>query len=181
MQSGLILLILAASLAVASPAPAWGPGPVNEMARSFTAPPPLPPIKPRQARLVSDAELRCLALTVYWEAGREPHAGQLAVAHVVLNRVGEPAFAANVCDVVHQGGSTFPCQFHWYCGGRETQPRNQGWWVEAQRIARQAAMEEDPTGGALYFHLVTLRPHWAVGLYDGAQVIGHHIFFRGRP
>jgi len=47
-------------------------------------------------------ELFCLAQAVHWEARGEPPLGQVAVAHVVLNRVRSSLFPDTVCEVVHQ-------------------------------------------------------------------------------
>ncbi len=184
MRSGRIVLILLASLVVARPGPAWGPPPQPEPAREFVAPPPPPPGKPRELVVSQEGrdegQLRCLAMTIYWEAGREPPEGQRAVAHVVLNRVGQPGFADTICGVVHQGGRHFPCQFHWYCSGADTTPRDEAWWSQAQTVARQALDERDPTGGALYFHLVSVHPAWAMSRFSRRRVIGHHVFFGRR-
>ena len=62
-----------------------------------------------------DAALQCLALNVYWEARSEPMQGQLAVAAVTLNRVNDPRFPDDICDVVRQGGEVrkHRCQFSW--------------------------------------------------------------------
>lgn len=125
-----------------------------------------------------EREMRCLAATVYWEAGMEPRDGQLAVAHVVLNRLGRPGFASTICGVVTQGGRHFPCQFHWYCSGRDTTPRDPHWWDQAQRVAHQAIRESrDPSGGALFFQQVALKRAGPAKRYARARVIGHHIFF----
>ena len=45
----------------------------------------------------------CLALNVYHEAKNQSLAGQIAVAEVVMNRVDDPRYPNNVCDVVKQG------------------------------------------------------------------------------
>ncbi|MBE9552130.1 MAG: cell wall hydrolase, partial [Proteobacteria bacterium] len=47
-------------------------------------------------------ELECLSLNVYFEARGEPREGQVAVAHVVMNRVADDRFPGGVCAVVHQ-------------------------------------------------------------------------------
>ena len=44
----------------------------------------------------------CLALNLYHEARSEPLKGQLAVAHVVMNRVNDPQFPQTVCGVIKQ-------------------------------------------------------------------------------
>ena len=57
--------------------------------------------------------LFCLALAVYFEARGEPAAGQLAVAHVVQNRVLDNRFPDNFCEVVTEARSVglHRCQF----------------------------------------------------------------------
>src|SRR5882672_3747420 len=49
-----------------------------------------------------EADLRCLALTIYHEARGEPELGKFAVAHVVVNRAHDPRFPRRICDVVYQ-------------------------------------------------------------------------------
>jgi spore germination cell wall hydrolase CwlJ-like protein len=47
--------------------------------------------------------LVCVAVAVYFEARGEPTAGQVAVAHVIRNRIEDPRYPDNACDVVKQG------------------------------------------------------------------------------
>jgi spore germination cell wall hydrolase CwlJ-like protein len=44
----------------------------------------------------------CMALNLYYEAKGEPKQGQLAVAHVVMNRVNDPNYPQTVCGVIKQ-------------------------------------------------------------------------------
>ena len=194
MQRRQALLLIAMTLAALWTSPAGAPPlPPDLATQSLVAAPPPPPEpepgpapppppEPQPRQTVADNEFRCLATTVYWESGSEPVAGQLAVAHVVLNRVGQPGFAKTICGVVQQGGKTYHCQFKWYCNGRDTTPRDPHMWESAQRAAQRALGERDPTDGAMFFHQAALGPQkWAKGRYNGARVIGRHIFFRGRP
>ena len=48
------------------------------------------------------AEVECLAQNMYFEAGKEPKLGQLAVAWVTHNRVQSGMFADTYCGVVKQ-------------------------------------------------------------------------------
>ena len=184
MQIGHIALLIATSLtvALASSAPARAPSPpatpVIQRPGAPTVPPspptlPAPLPKPR----IADSELRCLAMTVYWEANLEPRIGKSAVAHVVLNRVGQAGFPNTICGVVQQGGRRFPCQFQWYCSGRDIRPTDDKWWEESQEIAREALDGKDPTQGALYFHQAALKLE-GERQRGGVRVIGRHIFFR---
>ncbi|MBX9635507.1 MAG: cell wall hydrolase [Magnetospirillum sp.] len=165
---------LIAALVVAGPiGPAWAPRPSPEAVIANMQPvePPAPPHNP--ARQVSAAELRCLALNVYWESRGQPLRGQAAVAHVTLNRTVSPDFPASICGVVHQG-----CQFGWTCDGKKDLPTTPAAWADSLEVAKRAlAGEPDPTGGALYFHHVQERPQWAQGRYDNRITIGQHVFF----
>lgn len=131
------------------------------------------PAMPAPKHRLGAADLRCLALNVYWEARGEPAEGQAAVAHVTLNRAASALFPASVCGVVHQS-----CQFGWTCDGRDHRPSEGPAWEQSLAVARQAAAGgADPTGGALYFHHLRERPQWAQGRYANKQVIGDHVFF----
>ena len=46
----------------------------------------------------------CLAKNIYFEAGNQPLAGKLAVAHVVKNRMESWQFPDNYCDVIYEIG-----------------------------------------------------------------------------
>ena len=46
--------------------------------------------------------LACLAMAIYFEARGEPTVGQIAVAHVIMNRVESDDFPNTVCGVVTQ-------------------------------------------------------------------------------
>ncbi|HLO77365.1 MAG TPA: cell wall hydrolase [Magnetospirillum sp.] len=164
---------LALAALIAAPGSAWAPQPP-----SGASPPPLPPPQKVEAppappaRTLSAKDLRCLALNVYWESRGQPLRGQAAVAHVTLNRVGAAGFPRSVCGVVYQG-----CQFGWTCDGRGDGPVDGPGWEEALWVARQAAAENDVTGGALFFHHVNEHPQWARGRYARRTVIGQHVFF----
>jgi len=82
-------------------------------------------------------EIRCLALNIYFEARGEPESGQVAVGHVVMNRVASSRFPGTVCDVVQQGGSLRRnrCQFSWWCDGRSDIPGNERLWEKSAELA----------------------------------------------
>jgi spore germination cell wall hydrolase CwlJ-like protein len=129
----------------------------------------------RQAELSDpdDAEARCLATTIYYEARSESLDGQLAVANVVLERAKSGRFPTSLCGVVTQPG-----QFSFVRGGRlPATPSHAGQWRTAQAIA-QIALDgswSNPAEGALFFHSTRVSPRWA-----RARVtrIGGHIFYR---
>lgn len=120
-----------------------------------------------------DEQGRCLAGAVYFEAKSESLSGQLAVAHVVLNRAKSGRFASSLCGVVFQPG-----QFSFVRGGAmppiNTSSRD---WTEAAAIAR-IAMEgtvASPVEGALFFHARRVAPGWG---RPRVGVIDNHVFYR---
>jgi spore germination cell wall hydrolase CwlJ-like protein len=133
---------------------------------------------PTTAELVE--EVNCLALNIYFEARNEPDEGQLAVAHVVLNRVSDPRFPETVCKVIRQGGARkrHRCQFSWWCDGLSDRPKNHRKWA-ANRAMAQAVYwgrSEDPTAGALWYHADYVSPYWG-RVFKRDRQIGRHIFY----
>ena len=130
-----------------------------------------------------DRELECLALNIYFEARGEPHEGQAAVAHVVLNRVADDRFPGTVCAVVQQGGKeTEDCQFSWWCDRLGDRPKHKADWKLARDIAPIVywGWGEDLTGGALWYHAIYVKAYWR-GQYEKGPTIGNHIFYRDKP
>jgi spore germination cell wall hydrolase CwlJ-like protein len=170
------LSILSAVAALASCAPE-PPVPAPPPPVTLLPPQPVAPPAPRDA----DDEMRCLALTIYWEGKSESREGQIAIAHVVLNRSRSPDFPNTICGVVHQGGqaSRLQCQFHWWCDGKSDRPTDAAQWDTAQTIARSETEPgaRDPTGGALYFHNGQVKPGWSRTRTRTAK-IGQHTFYR---
>ena len=125
---------------------------------------------PRPAEI--DPELRCLAGAVYFESRGESLAGQLAVAHVVINRANSGRFPKSLCGVVHQ-----PSQFSFVRGGRMPAIRNGAQWNNAVAIA-QIAREgswKNHAPGALFFHARYVSPGWRK---TRIAQIDNHIFYR---
>jgi N-acetylmuramoyl-L-alanine amidase len=127
--------------------------------------------------------LDCLALNIYHEARGEPLDGQVAVAQVVMNRVGDPAFPGQVCAVVRQGGEgpQDSCQFSWWCDGRDDRPGDLAAWTGSKDLARRilAGSVDDPTGGALWYHANYVDPDWNWDIIQQAK-IGRHVFYGRR-
>lgn len=117
--------------------------------------------------------LTCLALNVYWEARNQPVAGQLAVAQVTLNRVRDPRYGNNVCDVVHEHR-----QFSWYWDGKSDAPKENNAWQTAYLVASAAL---DGSGhvelqGVTHYHAVYIQPYWKDQMVRVAM-IGDHAFY----
>lgn len=128
-------------------------------------------------------ELECLALNIYFEARGESSDGQIAVAHVVMNRVADDRFPGGVCAVVRQGGTeTEDCQFSWWCDSLGDRPKHKADWEAARDIARIVYWGgiPDTTGGALWYHATSVKAYWR-GQFEKGPTIGNHIFYRDKP
>ena len=124
--------------------------------------------------------LQCLTAAIYYEAASEPHAGQQAVAQVVLNRVRHPAFPGTVCGVVYQGSQGPGCQFSFACDGAMARHRpSPGGWARAARVAALALVGRvyAPVGLATHYHTYAVTPAWNRSLVMTGAV-GAHLFHR---
>jgi spore germination cell wall hydrolase CwlJ-like protein len=144
------------------------------------------PIRPmRPFVLTANADdraraLHCLTQAVYYEAAREPEAGQAAVAQVVLNRVRHPAYPKSICGVVYQGSArSTGCQFTFTCDGSLRWAPEPTFWARSQAVAKRALAGYvfKPVGSATHYHAVYVSPYWAPTLVKMAQV-GQQIFYR---
>ncbi len=119
-----------------------------------------------------DAQLRCLATGVYFESKGESLDGQLAVAHVIINRANSGRFAASHCGVLTQRG-----QFSFVRGGVIPRATHQGQWRTAVAIARVAMADEwaNPVPGAMFFHATRVSPGWN---RPRVARLGNHVFYR---
>ena len=125
---------------------------------------------PRPAEI--DPELRCLAGAVYFESRGESLPGQLAVAHVVINRAQSGRFPKSLCGVVLQKS-----QFSFVRGGRMPAVRNTALWNKAVAIAQIArdGTWKNHAPGALFFHARYVSPGWRK---TRIAQIDNHIFYR---
>ena len=126
-----------------------------------------------QPTTVTDAEMECLAGTVYFESKGESLAGQLAVAEVVINRKNSPRFPNSICGVVYQKS-----QFSFVRGGKMPAiNKDSKAWRNAVAIAHIAMNEhwESPVKGSLFFHATYVSPGWRL---TRTGTIGNHIFYR---
>lgn len=121
----------------------------------------------------ADREQHCLAGAIYFESKGEPLDGQLAVAHVIVNRAESGRFASSLCGVVHQRG-----QFSFVRGGSMPAiARDSSNWRIAVAIAKiaQGDLWNASTDNALYFHAKRVSPGWRMARLG---LIGNHVFYR---
>jgi spore germination cell wall hydrolase CwlJ-like protein len=122
-----------------------------------------------------DQETNCLATAVYFEARGESLEGQLAVAHVVMNRAASGRYPSDWCGVVKQ-----PAQFSFVRHGEfPYADTNSDAWKKAEAIAELAASNVVPSisQDVLWYHADYVAPSWRHGLQEVEQ-IGAHIFYR---
>ena len=138
-------------------------------------------------------ETQCLAMNVYHESRNQGTAGQIAVAHVTINRVKDHRFPNTFCGVVYQGlhrpswkgtGEMIPvrhkCQFSWYCDGKSDQPKDVKDYDKATDVAIQvySGTIPDVTEGSLWYHATYIRrPFWAYSMKEMVK-INEHIFYK---
>lgn len=143
---------------------------------------------PAQPVVLDENEVRLLAATAWGEARSEGESGMRAVAHVMVNRIGD-RFGEDLSTVILS-----PKQFSVWNRGDPNRRlvlnlvrdperyATDGEWDVAERIAREvlSGQSVDPTGGALFYHTRAVRPRWAPhGV--GRQTIGAHVFYADVP
>jgi spore germination cell wall hydrolase CwlJ-like protein len=120
-----------------------------------------------------NAEMQCLAGTVYFESKGESLDGQLAVARVVMARAASSRFPNSLCGVVYQRR-----QFSFIRGGKmpriDTGHKN---WRNAVAISKIAMNDgwKSKVEGALFFHARYVSPGWRL---KRLATIDNHIFYR---
>jgi spore germination cell wall hydrolase CwlJ-like protein len=129
----------------------------------------------------ADAEKRCLAQAIYFEARSEPVEGQAAVAQVILNRMTSGLYPSTICGVVFQNRSHYrACQFSFACEGKSLRITEAESWTQATHVANEVLEGRTwlaDVGGSTHYHANYVRPRWARSLKK-TDTIGRHIFYR---
>lgn len=117
----------------------------------------------------TERKVDCLAKNMYFEAKGESRRGQLAVAHVTINRTHSSAYPSKICDVVYQKN-----QFSWT--NTKARIRDFTHYEQIRRLAYDVIQgkTKDPTRGALSFHNNQVNPRWNK---PPKVRIGNHIFY----
>jgi len=111
-----------------------------------------------------------LALNVYHEGRSESQIGQIAIAHVTLNRAQQQDIS--IKEVIKQ-----PHQFQWVRGKKIHFPHNLPVFLQCMRSAFIALNTRDFTAGATHFHVKSISPDWSSHLTYLNQY-GSHKFYR---
>ena len=114
--------------------------------------------------------------------------GQMAVAHVTLNRVKLKRYPDSLCGVVTDSKKNDKgeirknaCQFSWYCDGKSDVPKDEARMHTAELVAEHVMSLynkiPDVTGGAIMYHAHYSNPYWAKA-YERTVRIDSHIFYK---
>jgi N-acetylmuramoyl-L-alanine amidase len=114
-----------------------------------------------------------LTLNVYHEARSEPLIGQIAVAHVTLNRAIEKH--RPIKEVVQE-----PHQFSWTLQKDSYIPDDPKAFFQCMQSVYLALQTSDFTRGATHFHLDSVEPGWAAS-YTYLDQYGSHKFYKQKP
>ena len=118
-------------------------------------------------------QLYCGAQNIYHESRGESNLGQIAVAHVVRNRVESPKYSNTVCEVIWE-----PKQFSWTHNGRSDKPKDRAAFVKSVWLHLIANMLDDITDGAINFYAhKKVTPNWAAEK-EVVLLIGNHTFLK---
>jgi len=120
-----------------------------------------------------DKQLECMAKVVLHEAGNQPRAGQLAVAQLIMNRVGQERFGSTVCEVVNQPGQFFrTASYNPHQGSQR--------WATAVEVSRQAMAgnADQVVPGAVFYHAAHATPNRFFRSRERLSMVGDHIFYR---
>lgn len=133
-----------------------------------------------------EKDLFCLTRNAYYEAKGDSQMSQIAVTHVVLNRLHDGKFPKETCDVVYQKNKSEDkptvCQFSWYCDKTLMMRRidEQGWKESLSAVKKALTIYYqkgvDVTDGATYYHANYVNPGWRH--LQKVTSIGSHIYYK---
>jgi len=127
---------------------------------------------------IDNLDCMLLAEAIYYEARGEPLQGQIAVAHVILNRVHSSYHPNSISSVIGKH-----CQFSYRCDGSTRKGiTNVATFQTALKVASKVLAGEytDPTNGAdHYFNpsKMNVDPDWS-NEYSRVAKIGQHVFHK---
>lgn len=111
-----------------------------------------------------------LTLNIYHEARSEPQIGQLAIAHVTLNRANQSNYSVEKIVMA-------PYQFSWTFQKRSYLPTESDALMHCLQSAFKAMTSTDFTEGATFYHQKDINPYWTGNMTYVAQY-GTHKFYR---
>ncbi len=126
---------------------------------------------------------KCLAEAVYFEARGEAVRGQMAVAHVVMNRAFSGYYPTTVCGVVFQSKYRHTvCQFTFACEANTDVINEPDMWERAKKIANamlDGLIWLPEVGKSTHYHAYYVHPSWVAEM-KRMYKFGVHTFYRPR-
>ena len=131
-------------------------------------------------------EIRCLALAIYYEAGRAPAEAGLGVAQIVLNRAAAAKAPRQLCKIVYSGLTTpGSCLVETACRNVGIAPRQS---VALDTSVEMAVAIVTGTLGAgpeltkaTHFHERRAAPAWSRGMFRVATIGGLVFYVPEQP
>lgn len=138
---------------------------------------------------LNEQDVYCLTRNAYYEAKGDSQMSQIAVTHVVLNRLNDPKFPKDTCEVVYQKNKNqethkTTCQFSWTCDrklmGTIPDYEAKGWQESLTSVKKALTMyyqqKVDVTQGATFYHAHYVNPGWHT--LEKITSIGSHIYYK---
>lgn len=135
---------------------------------------------------LDEKEVYCLTRNAYYEAKGDSQMSQVAVTHVVLNRMRSGKYPTDACNVVYQRNNNnnkhTVCQFSWYCDkSLMTRRVDEKSWAESLAAVHKALSiyyqrGVDVTEGSTFYHANYVNPGWRH--LQKVTSIGSHIYYK---
>lgn len=137
---------------------------------------------------ITEKDIECMALNIYFEARGEPLIGQYAVGEVVMYRTMHDYFPNTICEVIKDGvyynwNTTMPvkhlCAFSWYCDRKSDKPTNKQQYKKSLKIAKEILTNpsyNNKINYSLFYHANTVEPAWSKNM-KLVDVVYKHYFY----
>jgi len=139
-------------------------------------------------RPVTEEDVECLALNIYFEARNDTVESQYTTSDVVMFRVMHSDFPDTICGVVKDGNypswnkvvpKKYECAFSWMCDRKSDIPTDDKAWRVAKFIANDVVNNPNYISSidyALFYHARYVNPYWAATKVFVGKV-GLHLYY----
>lgn len=140
-------------------------------------PVPIVPLNERYIVKLTDAEVQCMAKTIYHEAKGESEVGMRAVGYLTLNRAAHPAYPKTICGVIH---SKYQGKYEYNWVGMKLPIREQDRYAMALKVSRDVLTRTvpNPIDDSLFFRNKSAHRQLRYERY--VATIGNHRFYARR-
>jgi len=140
-------------------------------------PVPVIPLNERYTVKITDAEVQCMAKTIYHEAKGESEVGMRAVGYLTLNRAAHPAYPKSICGVIH---TKYQGRYEYNWVGMRLPIREQDRYAMAIKVSRDVLNRSvpNPIDDSLFFRNKSAHRQLRYERY--VATIGNHRFYARR-